>query len=287
MRVLRTIREVRDCIGAWRKDERTVGLVPTMGAIHEGHLRLVDHSRDRCDRSLATIFVNPLQFARGEDFDSYPRDEPRDMRLLESRGCDALFAPSPQELFPLGVADPADMRTSIHVHGLADQLCGMFRPGHFSGIATQVMKLFMISTPHVAFFGEKDYQQLQVVSCMVRELNVPVEIVPVATMREPDGLAMSSRNAYLDRTERIAAPLLYQALLNTAEALRRGCNVASTLDRARTVLLEGGFASVDYVALTAGDTLEPMTRLDKPARLLAAAWLGRARLIDNVPVCPS
>lgn len=286
MEIVRRIQDIREQVRQWRSAGCTIGLVPTMGALHEGHLALVDRSRARCQRTIATLFVNPTQFTQSEDFQQYPRQEARDSELLESHGCDSLFAPSANEMYPDGHRIPEQFRTTVHVHGLSEELCGAIRPGHFIGSATVVMKLLMIAGPDVAFFGEKDFQQLQVFRRMVRDLDVPVEIEGVETVREPDGLAMSSRNAYLTPSERASAPLLFRVLNCAAGELQRGSEVAAATARAAEALRKGGFQSVDYVALVDPETLRPIADVKKATRLLAAAWLGRARLIDNVSVAP-
>ncbi|HEY6389869.1 MAG TPA: pantoate--beta-alanine ligase [Bryobacteraceae bacterium] len=285
MNVVSTIRDVRQHVRDWRRQGLTVGMVPTMGSLHEGHLALVDRSRARCGRTLATIFVNPTQFGPSEDFNAYPRVFDRDVKLLNERGCDLVFAPSVEELFPDGYQTLEQFRTRVNVHELCDGLCGALRPGHFSAIATQVMKLFMIGQPDFAFFGEKDYQQLQVVRRMVRDLSVPVEIESIPIVRAPDGLALSSRNAYLTPEERKIAPLLSRVLCSAVRELQDGGKLPIVTERARENLIGGGFSSVDYVTLV-DDLLQPLEVADKPARLLAAAWLGRARLIDNAPFPP-
>ncbi|MEX2271120.1 MAG: pantoate--beta-alanine ligase [Vicinamibacterales bacterium] len=281
---LRTIAEVRSIVEGWKHEGLMIGLVPTMGALHEGHLALVDRSRALSDRTIVSIFVNPTQFGPGEDFSRYPRQEDRDFALLEARGCDAVFSPGVEEMYPDAAGGAADIATTVTVDGLSDRLCGVHRPGHFSGVATVVLKLLLIVSPHVAVFGEKDYQQLQVIRRMVRDLNVPVVIEGVATVREPDGLAMSSRNAYLAPDLRSKAPLLYATLSSTAAAIRNGADPAGAVEKAATRLLEGGFRSVDYVTLVDGQSLETLQTFYEPARLLAAARLGTTRLIDSVPV---
>jgi pantoate--beta-alanine ligase len=284
MRVRRTIESMRADVRDWRRRGLTVGLVPTMGALHEGHLSLVDRSKTLCDRTIVSIFVNPLQFGPDEDLDRYPRQEARDAALVDGRGADAVFAPPVDELYPGGAGGPEDIAARITVDRLSAGLCGAHRPGHFTGVATVVMKLLMITQPDSALFGEKDYQQLQVIKRMVRDLNVPVSIHGVPTVREPDGLAMSSRNAYLPPELRAKGPALYSTLLKTAAKLRAGAGADEALAEARDGLIAAGFRSVDYVSLVDADSLEPLPAACIPGRLLAAAWLGPARLIDNVPV---
>lgn len=276
--VARTVADLRARVAAWKAAGLTVALVPTMGALHDGHLSLVRRARQLADRVIASIFVNPTQFAAHEDLGSYPRDEAGDAAKLAGAGCDLLYAPSVAEMYPPGFA------TSMQMTGPAEGLCGAFRPQMFGGVALVVSKLFIQATPDVAVFGEKDYQQLQVIRRFTRDLDLPVRIEGVATGREPDGLALSSRNAYLNAEQRAQAPALNAALRAAAADLQNGAAAAAALETARAAILAAGFASVDYIELRDADTLAPLERLDRPARLLVAAWLGRARLIDNIPV---
>lgn len=278
--VARTVADLRAQVAAWKAARLRVALVPTMGALHDGHLSLVRRGRELADRVVASVFVNPTQFAPHEDLASYPRDEAGDAAKLASAGCDLLYAPSVAEMYPAGFA------TSMSMTGPAEGLCGAFRPQMFGGVALVVTKLFIQAAPDVAVFGEKDYQQLQVIRRFVRDLDIPVRVEGVATAREPDGLALSSRNAYLSVDERARAPELNAALRQAAEALRGGAAAAETLAAARDRILAAGFGAVDYVELRDAETLAPMQRLTGPARLLAAARLGKARLIDNIAVDP-
>jgi len=284
--VARTKVEVRRRVAAWRRDGLTVGVVPTMGALHEGHLALVDRACAECDRCLVTLFVNPIQFGPGEDYETYPRDEAGDLAKLAGRGCDLVFMPDVADMFPDDVADPHGMRTSVTVRGLGEGLEEDWRPGHFRGVASEVAKLLLVTLGDVAYFGEKDYQQLRVVERMARDLDIPTRIQGVPVVREPDGLALSSRNAYLDPAQRAVAPQLHRVLVGLAEELRgRAPDVAAATARAVAALREAGFDQVDYVAVADAETLAPLARLDgRPARVLGAARLGRTRLIDNVPV---
>lgn len=278
---VRTVADLRRIVARWRQGGKTVALVPTMGALHEGHLSLMQLARQHCDRVVATIFVNPQQFAPHEDFGAYPRQEVRDAALLAGEGVDLLYAPMVTEMYPEGFS------TTVTVAGVSEGLCGAFRPQMFPGVATVVTKLLLQAGPDAAIFGEKDYQQLQVIRRLVRDLDIPVRIVGGPTVREPDGLAMSSRNAYLTPAERAVANRLYATLGQVADAAQAGTPpVAEALATARESLLAAGFRSVDYIELRDAETLQPVDRLDRPARALAAAWLGRARLIDNVPVTP-
>jgi pantoate--beta-alanine ligase len=251
-----------------------------MGAIHDGHLALAAAAQERGARAVASLFVNPRQFGPNEDFTAYPRTEAADLAAFARAGVDLVFAPPVEEMYAPGFT------TNIHVGGVSEGLCGGQRPGHFDGVATVVTKLLLQCLPDFACFGEKDYQQLMVVRRLVRDLDIPVEIVGVPTVREADGLALSSRNAYLSPENRRIAPRLHQTLRDTAEAIgERPDGVVANLDRGRTALIGAGF-KLDYLELREAKTLAPMTSLSGPARLLAAVFLDRTRLIDNVPVLP-
>ncbi len=282
MEIVRTTAEVRAVVRVWRARGFSVGLVPTMGGIHAGHLALVDSADREADRVVVSLFVNPKQFARGEDLSSYPRDEAADAALLAAAGADLLFAPGLAEVYPEGFG------TTIAVDGLTEGLCGAFRPGHFHGVATIVAKLFNMVGPDFAWFGEKDYQQLQVIKRLVHDLDLPVAVRGVATVREPDGLALSSRNAYLSPAERRAAPALYASLVALSEALSAGAgDIAGEIARTADGLRKAGFDPIDYVAVVDAQTLVPLSGpISRPGRALAAARLGQARLIDNVAVAP-
>ncbi len=253
-----------------------------MGALHEGHLSLVRLARTRSDKVIASLFVNPTQFGPGEDFTTYPRDETRDAELLEAAGCDVLYAPAPAEIYPPGFA------TAVTVSGVTVGMEGAMRPGHFAGVATVVAKLLIQTASDIAVFGEKDYQQLQTIRRLVRDLDLPVEIVAAPIVRDADGLALSSRNAYLTPTERAIAPALNQALRHAAAAIEAGARADDAEDAGRAALLAAGFDTVDYFELR---TVDDLSRLGPgpvtgAARLLAAARLGRPRLLDNVVVAP-
>jgi len=278
--VVRDVSELRAAVSAWRGDGLRVGFVPTMGALHDGHLSLLEIARRRADRVVASIFVNPTQFGPGEDFDAYPRGESRDAALLAGAGCDLLFAPDAAEMYPEGFA------TAVHVAGLTDCLCGLSRPGHFAGVATVVAKLLNQARPDVAVFGEKDYQQLQVIRRVNADLDLGAEIVGAPTLREPDGLAMSSRNRYLDEPARAIAGRLNVILRSAAAALANGARVDETLAEAEAALRDAGFDAVDYVDVRAADGLSPQGPgpASAPSRVFAAAHVGGARLIDNWPV---
>ena len=278
MPIVRTVADLRAVVADWRRAGERVALVPTMGALHAGHLALVTEGRRRADRVVTTIFVNPKQFGAGEDLDRYPRQEAADAAALEGVGCDLLFAPAVAEMYPAGFA------TTISVEGVTADLDGAARPGHFDGVATVVTKLLNQAQADIALFGEKDYQQLLTIRRLVRDLDIPTEIVGHPTVREADGLALSSRNAYLSADERDRAAELPRALTDAGAAIRKGDDVADVLQIATARLLAAGFASVDYIELRDAETLAPLTHLDRPARLLAAARMGTTRLIDNVAV---
>ncbi|MEM7177316.1 MAG: pantoate--beta-alanine ligase [Pseudomonadota bacterium] len=280
MKTVRTVAEHRAQIAAWRHGGERVCLVTTMGALHEGHLSLIRMAREVADRAVATIFVNPTQFGANEDLSTYPRDEARDAGMLEAAGCNMLFAPSLDEMYPPGFA------TDIQVKGLTDCLCGASRPGHMNGVAQVVAKLLNQAGADHAIFGEKDWQQLTVIRRMARDLDIPTEILGGPTLREADGLAMSSRNRYLDPAQRRIAPNLSRVLFYAADRIARGWPVDAECAASVSTLLKAGFESVDYVEARDADTLEPVTGHDpkNPGRLFAAAHLGKARLIDNVTI---
>ncbi|MCC5954351.1 MAG: pantoate--beta-alanine ligase [Acidimicrobiia bacterium] len=281
MQVIQTISELRGVLDATRARGGTVGLVPTMGYLHDGHLSLVGRAVEECDVVTATIFVNPLQFAAGEDLDAYPRDLERDRALAERAGCDVLFTPSQTEMYP----EP--MRTEVTVASLSAHMEGAARPTHFAGVATVVAKLFAIAGPCRAYFGEKDFQQLAVVRRMASDLSFPVAVVGCPTVREADGLAMSSRNVYLTDDERAVAPVLHRALTAAAAAVEAGerSGAAVRAQMTATVAAEQR-ADLDYAEVVDAATLEPLDELRPGAtvRLLVAARLGRPRLLDNVGV---
>lgn len=263
---------------AWRAKGLSVGFVPTMGALHRGHAELVRRAAAENDRVIVSVFVNPLQFGPGEDYGRYPRALPADRRLVSEAGADLVYAPSVGEMYPDG------FRTHVEVEGVSDLYCGRYRPGHFRGVATVVLKLFNQVRPDRAYFGEKDFQQLGILEKMVSDLDVPVKIVPVRTVREGDGLALSSRNAYLSAGQRAAAPALRAALqAGRAEARRRAATPRTVENAVRRALARTSLR-LQYAAVVDASTLEPSRDLRPPRRLLGAAHLGRTRLIDNLPL---
>ena len=262
----------------WREAGEIIALVPTMGALHAGHMTLVEAARQKADRVVASIFVNPLQFGPNEDLDRYPRQEAEDAALLEHHGTDLLWLPTADQLYPPGFA------TSITVSGISERWDGAARPGHFAGVATVVAKLFTAVRPDLAFFGEKDFQQLAVIRRMEADLGLGVAVHGVPTVRDADGLALSSRNAYLSTDERARALALPQALDQAREAILGGEPVPAALDDAKRKLSDAGFGRIDYVALVDSATLEPLETPAGEMRLIAAAVIGTTRLIDNIRV---
>lgn len=271
--------ELRTRVESWRRGGN-VAFVPTMGNLHAGHLSLVQAARIKADRVVVSIFVNPLQFGAGEDFDSYPRTLESDAEMLEPEGTDLLFAPTVQTMYP----KPQDEQTRVEVPGISGQLCGATRPGHFAGVATVVCKLFNMVQPDLAFFGKKDFQQLMVIRRMVEDLAMPVRIVGVETMREPDGLAMSSRNGYLTASERQVAPGLYRTLTDLRGALVAGERDYAALEQQAGERFEERGLRPDYVVIRRADDLGVPGDRDTELVILAAAYLGKARLIDNLEV---
>jgi len=274
-----TIADLRARLDDVRRDGSTVGFVPTMGYLHDGHVSLVERSVAECDRTVVSIFVNPLQFAPTEDLAAYPRDLEGDAAKAAAAGADWLFVPSVDEMYPVPVA------TTVSVAGVSAAMEGASRPTHFAGVATVVAKLFQIVGPCRAYFGEKDFQQVAVVRRMVADLSMPVEVVPCPTLREPDGLARSSRNVYLDPAEREVAPVLHRALTAGAAAIAAGEADAEVVRRVMAGIIDAApLGELDYVEVADADTLEPQARCDHRSRLFGAVRFGRARLIDNVGV---
>jgi pantoate--beta-alanine ligase len=275
--IVRTVRDLRTRVATWRKAGETVALVPTMGAIHAGHLSLVTLANTQADRVVTSLFVNPLQFGPREDFHAYLRDESRDATALSAAGSELLYAPVTSEMYP------PHFSTKVSVGGFTEDLCGASRPNHFDGVATVVTKLLLQCAPDKAIFGEKDYQQLLVIKRLVRDLNIPVEIMGGPIVREDDGLALSSRNAYLSPAERALAPILHRTIRQVALELEQGCGADAAAEAGRFKLEAAGFR-VDYVAVRDPDTLKPLHGPVKVARVTAAVHLGKTRLIDNVPM---
>ena len=278
MQIVREMKALDAALQESRGAGEGIALVPTMGALHAGHLALVAEAKRRAERVVATIFVNPLQFGANEDLDAYPRQEADDIALLQAEGCDLLWVPAVEEMYPAGFA------TTVSVAGVSERWDGAARPGHFDGVATVVAKLFSAVRPDLAIFGEKDFQQLAVIRRMNADLGLGVEIVGAATVRDGDGLALSSRNAYLSEAERRHAVALPQALEAARDAILGGEPVAMALDAAEAQLAKAGFGPVDYVALIDAATLEPVKVPQGEMRLIAAARIGKTRLIDNLRV---
>lgn len=279
---VRARRELLQQVTAWKRAGERVGFVPTMGALHGGHLSLIEKAKEKATRIVASIFVNPTQFAPGEDFDTYPRDEGADLAKLASAGCDLAYIPTVGEMYPDGSV------TNVRVEELSDLLDGIYRPHFFYGVSTVVARLFLHVQPDVAVFGEKDYQQLQIIRRMVQDLGFPVEIIGASTARDADGLAQSSRNLYLKPEERRNAGAMQAALHRASVRLATGESPSVALNEARDLLARSGFEKIDYVSLVDPATLKDLP--DTPlatgtvARLLGAAWMGRTRLIDNISV---
>ncbi len=281
MRVCHAVAEVRAVLHDRRVRGESIGLVPTMGAFHEGHLSLMRRSRELDDCVVVSLFVNPAQFGPGEDFQRYPRDLDRDLQLAEHVGVDLVFAPTTEEVYPDG------FQTHVEVERLTQGLCGAFRPGHFRGVVTVCCKLFGIIAPRRAYFGEKDYQQLKVIQRMVADLNLEVEIVPVPTVREPDGLAMSSRNDYLTDAQRAAALALVGSLTEAQKVVQSGERRAEAVLAAIRARFDAEpLARLQYAEIVDPETLAPLETIDGPARALVAAHVGETRLIDNCPIGP-
>jgi pantoate--beta-alanine ligase len=278
MQIIRRLSDLAPALQPWREAGEIIALVPTMGALHAGHMSLIEAARAEADRVMASIFVNPLQFGPGEDLDRYPRQEAEDARLLERHGCDLLWLPTASELYPPGFA------TTVTVSGVSERWDGSARPGHFAGVATVVARLFTAVRPDMAFFGEKDFQQLAVIRRMEADLGLDVDVRGVPTVRDADGLALSSRNAYLSADQRQRALALPRALQQAGEAIVGGEPVEAALDAARRKLAAAGFNRIDYFALVDSEILEPLESPSGEMRLIAAAVIGTTRLIDNIRV---
>ncbi len=281
MEVIESISEMKNLVKGWKRQGLSIGFVPTMGYLHEGHLTLVRRAKELSDRVVVSIFVNPIQFAPGEDYQRYPRDLERDKALLEKEGVDVLFSPKAQEMYPPG------FQTYVEVKELSSGLCGRYRAGHFVGVATVVLKLFNIVQPDIAVFGEKDYQQLKVIQRMVQDLNLDVKIISHPTVREEDGLAMSSRNTYLSPEERKSAIALYKALNLAEELINQGERRVATLKEKLKEFIESyPYTKVQYIEFVQPETLKEVERVDEPTLLALAVFVGKARLIDNKIIIP-
>lgn len=276
-----SIEALRQAVAGWRRAGESIGFVPTMGALHDGHLSLVRAAKAECRRVVVSIFVNPKQFGPNSDFDRYPRDLDGDLAKLASVGADAVFAPSVEVMYPPGTA------TTVSVAGLTEGLCGPHRPGHFDGVATVVTKLLNQAAADAAYFGEKDWQQLQVVRRLVRDLDMTVRIVGIPTVREADGLAMSSRNLLLTPDERRRAAAIYSVMTEAARDLAKGEAADTVIARGKAALEKAGFGPIDYLSVVEAESLKPVARVTGPSRIAVAAWLGKTRLIDNLPVEPA
>jgi len=276
--IVRTVADLRETVAGWRGEGARVAVVPTMGALHAGHLSLIEAGLDVAQRVIVTLFVNPRQFNNPGDLAAYPRTEQDDAVKVEAAGGHVLYAPDGDEMYPEGFA------TAVSVAGVTEGLCGAFRPGHFDGVSTVVSKLFLQTGAAYAMFGEKDFQQLHVVRRMARDLDIPIRVIGCPTVREADGLAMSSRNARLSEEERAVAPRLAHALTVASARLTAGEGLDRVLVETRGAIVDAGFREVEYLELRAEEDLAPLATADSPARLLVAAWLGTVRLIDNVPV---
>ncbi|MCS7278576.1 MAG: pantoate--beta-alanine ligase [Thermodesulfobacteriaceae bacterium] len=281
MKIIEKISEMKNLIRSWKEKKLRIALVPTMGYLHEGHLSLVRKAKALGDKTVVSIFVNPLQFGPKEDFREYPRDLERDKALLEKEGVDTVFVPLAEEMYP------SNFQTYVEVTQLTQGLCGAFRPGHFKGVTTVVLKLFNIIEPDWAIFGEKDYQQLKVIQQMVKDLNLEVKIIGCPTVREKDGLAMSSRNTYLSSEERISALSLYKALNLAEELIKRGEKESKEIKKKLKELISSfPYTQVQYIELVDPETLEPVEKVEKPILCALAVWVGKTRLIDNKIISP-
>ncbi|WPX08109.1 pantoate--beta-alanine ligase [Anaerocellum danielii] len=279
MVVVEKIQEMKEIVKRLKKEGKSVGFVPTMGYLHEGHLSLVRFSKQQNDITVMSIFVNPIQFGPNEDYDRYPRDFERDKRLAEKEGVDYIFNPSVKEMYP------EDFKTVVSVKKITEIMCGKSRPGHFDGVATVVLKLFNIVNPDRAYFGQKDAQQLAVIKQMVKDLNLDVEIIPCPIVREQDGLAMSSRNVYLSEEERKSATVLYRALNLAKEMIEKGEKDVSTIKKAmEEMILKEKYTEIDYIEFVNNETFEIISKVEGKVLIALAVFIGKARLIDNIVV---
>ena len=276
--VLHTVKQMQRRINIWKDKGFSVGLVPTMGSIHAGHLSMIKRARKMCDRTIVSIFINSLQFGPNEDYKSYPKNFPSDKRILNKMGVHLLYQPSLSEIYP------SDFQTIVSVSGITKCLCGLFRPGHFEGVATIITKLFLQILPNIAFFGEKDYQQLLVIQKLVKDFSFPIKIKSVPIVREQDGLAFSSRNSYLTKDQRLLAPNFYKTIYEISKQVNQGRRIANVLNGKKRYLLKLGFDKVDYLEVRSSANLKKLKVLKKPARVFGAVHLGKTRLIDNRPI---
>lgn len=274
MEILTTIEAVRNTINTWKKQGYSIGFVPTMGYLHDGHAALIDEARKNNDKVVVSIFVNPIQFAENEDLSSYPRDLNRDKTLCESHGVDLIFTPSPNEMYH-------DKKAFVNIIELSDTLCGVCRPIHFQGVCTVVAKLFNIIQPTNAYFGEKDAQQLAIIRKMVFDLNFPVNIIGVPIVRESDGLAKSSRNTYLSSEERKAATILYKAIQEGKQCINRGASADSIINVMTNIVNTEPLAKIDYISVVDAITMQPVQEITAPVLVAMAVYIGSTRLIDN------
>lgn len=281
MKLIRTIKEMKIASSEYRSSGEKIGFVPTMGALHEGHLSLIDRSKEITDKTILSIFVNPKQFGANEDFKKYPRYLEKDLECAKGRGVDVVFSPTEDEIYT------NDFKARIKMSDLSDRLCGNFRPGHFDGVATIVLKLFNITNPDFAFFGEKDFQQCVIIKRMVKELNIDIEIVTIPSIRACDGLALSSRNVYLSVEERKAASLIYQSLKEAQRLVMVERSSEVILKNVSKIIESTPFCNVQYASICTNDTLENVVVVNKKCRLILAVMCGKTRLIDNIELDPN
>ena len=273
--VLHTVKQMQRRISRWKDKGFSIGLVPTMGSIHVGHLSMIELANKLCDRTIVSIFVNPLQFGPKEDYRSYPKNLASDKRILSKINVHLIYQPRLNEIYP------SKFQTTINVSGITECLCGLSRPGHFQGVATVITKLFLQILPNIAFFGEKDYQQLLVIKKLVRNLSLPISIKSIRVIRENDGLAFSSRNSYLTKNQRILAPNFYKTIYAISRKISQGAAIGRILNEKKKYLLKIGFSKIDYLEVCSSTNLAKLSVFTKPARVFGALYLGRTRLIDN------
>ncbi len=281
MKIFRKIIDQQNYPSNLKRTNVKIGLVPTMGFLHEGHLSLIDTAREQADKIIVSVFVNPIQFGEKEDYKEYPRNEKEDLKLLEEKNVDAVFMPEVNEMYL------KDFRTHCHVAELSKKYCGKSRPAHFEGVTTVVLKLFNITQPDIAVFGEKDYQQYIIIKKMTEDLNLPIKIIPSPTIREKDGLAMSSRNIYLNTEQRKEATVIYESLIAAKELVKKGKYSVSFLKRKMKEMIDSKkHTKIDYIEFVNPETLRKIKKVEQPARILLAVWVGKARLIDNMEIKP-